>query len=158
VDENWDRFRAFDGRPIGEWTPIPLGVVQEDDEEVLPPSDFPHLATPVPLFSERAVAELKDLLTPAGQLLEVFHGGDRYYALNVTNLVDALDREKSRLKFFKNGRVMNIEHHEFIPERVVGQIVFKLPDAPDMDVYVTEVFVQAVRSLKLTGFAFEEAP
>ena len=53
---------------------------------------------------------------------------------------------------------MWINRHVFVPdvERVLGgSAIFKLPQRPRGIVYVTDAFVAAVNTGKLSGFSFE---
>jgi hypothetical protein len=50
---------------------------------------------------------------------------------------------------------MNIEDYSFNFAKLGGCPIFKLPQTPLMDVFVTEEFKQRVEESKLTGFTFK---
>ena len=50
-------------------------------------NDFPCLNMLVPVFSERAVNVLRDMLEPNGELLPLVHPAGKYYAYNCTKIV-----------------------------------------------------------------------
>jgi hypothetical protein len=130
-------FRRFDGTPMGtSWVPWKVEVARPEGYESLPLGDFPLMATHVPVFSERAVALLEQLLIENGELLPLLCEEGSYFAYNVTTVLDALDVQKSSVVRFHNGRIMDITRHEFFPPKVTSSI-FKIPQVPRMDVFVT---------------------
>ena len=78
-----------------------------------------------------------------------------YYAYNVTNVVDALDMDKSDLKLFSDGDVMDITQYVFHEHLLLNELIFKIPQKKAL-VYVTDAFVKRVRDEELLGFHFPE--
>jgi hypothetical protein len=152
-----DVFQRFDGTPMGSsWVPWTVELARPNGYEDLPIGDFPSMATNVPVFSERAVASLESLLLERGELLPLVCKEGSYFAYNITTVLDALDIEKSSVIRFKSGRIMDITRHEFFPAKVTSSI-FKLPQVPLMDVFVTDEFRDAVSRHELKGFIFKPA-
>src|SRR5688572_30597689 len=88
-------YYRFDGTPFGgEWTPLQLTAVDEDDELALL-GDHALLGT-IPVFSERAALVLSDVLKANGELLPLEYSRQPYFAYNVTTVVDALDEDRSK--------------------------------------------------------------
>lgn len=157
-EADWDVFDAFRGTPIGaSWSPVKVEVLVDDLHKNRPPSDFPSLATDVPVFSQRAAEALGDLLEGNGELLPLDCDEGVYYAYNVTHVVDALDVAQSEFKRFESGRIMDIVQHVFQPEKLAGLTIFKLPYMRVSRVYVTDDFVRRVQETGLTGFDFRPA-
>jgi hypothetical protein len=158
VDEDeYDRlFDGFRGAPMAEtWTPMAVRVRTEADTDAgRPPGDFPSIGGAPPVFSARAVEALADLLEGRGELLPLLSAEGEYYAFNVTRLADGLDEERSVITRFSDGRVMNIEEYAFVPEPLVDETIFKLPQIPETYEYVTDPFVERVRERALEGFVF----
>lgn len=155
-EEHTRLLNQFDGTPMAQsWSPVRITVLREGPgEEDLPPSDFPALGR-IPVFSARAADALAGLLEGRGELLPLDYDDGEYYAFNVTRLSDALDETRSELEYFESsGRIMDIARYEFIPERLVTETIFKLPQIPEMYEYVTDVFVGRVEERGLTGFVF----
>jgi uncharacterized protein DUF1629 len=150
-------FHRFNGTPIGaSWVPWKVEVDRPEGYEDSPLGDFPLMALHVPVFTERAVALLKPLLSGNGELLPLMCDEGSYFAFNVTTVLDALDEEKSSAIRFTDGGIMNITGYEFFPEKVTSPI-FKLPQVPLMDVFVTDEFKDAVSRYDLKGFDFRLA-
>lgn len=125
------------------------------DPRRLPKGDFPSLIPNVPVFSRRAVEALRDLLEGHGEILPVMISGDEYFLLNVTRVVDALDESNSEvIRFEGSSKVLNIRSHSFYEEKLFGIMIFKIPQVITMDVFVTDAFVERVRSAGLKGFWF----
>lgn len=153
---DWDVFNRFDGSTlVKSWLPLNVSY-NVDESRRLSESDFPSLLTHVPVFSQRAVDVLGTLLTENGELLPLNCHGKNYFAYNVTNLVDALDFRQSEIVRFSTGRIMDIKKYVFRSESLSEVTVFKLPQTPRMDVFVTDPFVERVRSSALSGFLPEE--
>jgi hypothetical protein len=154
-----DIIHRLAGSPAGQhWAPPRVTLFRESDFfEGAPPCDFPRLEG-VPVFSVKAVDALRDVLEIHGEVLPLLcedcEGRD-YLAFNVTTVIDALDVPRSDVKFFRDGvRVMHVTRYEFIPERLAGVAIFKLPQFAKSTVYVTDAFVQQVQDHGLTGFKF----
>jgi len=144
--------RRFDGTPIKKtWTGNEKFAFIP---ERLPNGDTPGLSSHIPVFNLRAVKALADVLEPNGELLPITCDGERYFLFNITRMVDALDEPHCELKRLDDGRIMTIDRHSFIEERLSGVVVFKLPQRPLGWPYVTDSFVRRVRAAKLKGFEF----
>lgn len=79
-----------------------------------------------------------------------------YYLMNVINMIDALDMEKSEFKRYKDGRIMYCTKYVFKKDVIGNNIIFKIPQFPVTDVLVTEEFVKLAKDNDLKGFIFEE--
>ena len=169
LDPDYDRFHnfalvdetkatiydRFDGTPMtAEWKVLDVMAVDTDDELAVL-GDHAVLGT-VPVLSERAVIALTDVLQANGELLPVLHGKARYFAFNVTTVVNALDPSHAKVKRFSSGRVMAVDEFAFIPERLHRLTIFKIPELRRGFVFVTDAFVDRVRAAQLQGFEFQE--
>jgi RNA polymerase subunit RPABC4/transcription elongation factor Spt4 len=151
-----DHYRRFNGMPL-EDPSEPLPVVFELENADTPVGDFPGLTSHIPVFSRRGAEVLGAWLSAAGDLvpLRCRDGDDAYVGLNVTQRVDALDVERSRVKRFRSGRIMQILRHAFVAERLRDVAIFKIPETAVQDVYVRHPFAAAVAGSGLRGFVFE---
>ena len=154
--KDWAILDQFDERRlIQSWTPPSVKVLRDDKfNRNLPPGDFPHLAVAVPLFSLRAVNVLRGMLEENGQILPLSCTEGEYYAFNVTTFIDALDESGSEVKRFKDGGVMRILKYAFFGDRLAGATIFKIPQFPRSEVYVTDEFRNLVIDNGLLGFKF----
>lgn len=144
--------RRFDGKPFkGSWKDVEIGL----DPRRLPNGDTPSLIPGVPIFSGKAVAALQDFLKQNGELLPTIIEGDEYFLFNVTTVVDALDESSSKIdRFHGSTKVLYIDSYSFFGDKLSGISIFKIPQTPSGDVFVTDKFVKRVRSARLKGFWF----
>jgi hypothetical protein len=156
--EDWAIFDRFDGRNVLPFWTQPVVQVLRDKKfnRNLPPGDFPNLFLPgVPVFSLRAVDVLKNMLQENGEILPLSCNEGEYYAYNVTTTIDALDESKSELERFKSsGRIMEVSRYVFFGDRLIDASIFKIPQFPRTDVYVTDKFRKIVDDNHLIGFDF----
>jgi hypothetical protein len=110
---------------------------------------------PYPCFSQRAKDILGPHIDPLGQWLPLECEEAPYWLFNVTNVVDALEVEKSKLAYFRDGGVMAIDEFAFHPDQIKDQLLFKTPQCSGANNLVTQDFVDLVYQHQLTGFVFK---
>ncbi|SFU22685.1 DUF1629 domain-containing protein [Mesorhizobium sp. YR577] len=146
-DDDYEFFFALDGRVIQDW----IAPVMKLDTEERTYSDFPWLGEHAPILRKPAVDALAPVLIEYGQLLPM--KGEEVWLFNATTVLDALDRERSRIAYFDNGDILDIEHHVFRKETIGTAEIFKMPMRASA-VYVTGSFVERVRTAGLRGVSF----
>jgi hypothetical protein len=132
----------------------------EGDEEK-PVSDFPSLpgGTLLPVFSERTLDALWHLIkgsVETAKLSWLGHRDQEIYAVFVTNVVDCLDRDKSKLAYFSSGKILDIITPVFKAEMLYQTHIFRLPDPKVSPVYLSDAFRQAVAEHNLRGLVFDK--
>jgi len=153
-----ERWELPYGQPFGEdWKPIKIKLIRRNDRgKRVRPGDTPGYSPGIPLLSQRAVDELGDLLADNGEILPLECDDGTYYLFNVTRVIDALDRERSELRYFSStGRLDEVTRYAFRAEQLEGATIFKIPDFEHSQVYVTDTFVSAVERAGLVGFEFQ---
>jgi hypothetical protein len=171
-DDGWLIIDHFKGKPFpGSWRPLPVyypgweelmaGAIEEKalwtpSRGDLPRGNFPYLAA-VPVFSERAVNELFPLIEQSVQILPLACDEDSLYIINVIDIVDCLDKTRSKLKRFSQGGVMRIEHHVFREEAICDKHFFKIPEL-SVPVYVSDTFKAVVEDKGLKGLLWKPLP
>lgn len=148
-------YHRFNGTPLGdEWTPLEI-MAADTDDELAQLGDHALLGT-IPVFSERAVVALGRILEANGEVLPLEYRRRRYFAYNVTTIVDALNEDLSKLQRFSSGRVMAVDKFTFDPKNIRECSIFKIPQLLRAFVFATDHFVDEVRAAGLTGFEFHE--
>jgi hypothetical protein len=107
-------------------------------------------------FSKKAVEVLKPLINEHVQILPLKHEKLDYYLINVTNLIEGIDFEKSILDTLDNGRILGVDEYVFKENAVKEVPIFKEPYFAGSHIYVSDLFRQTVIENKLTGFEFIE--
>jgi len=146
-DDDYVTFFAMDGHVIRHWR-APVMKLDTTDRTY---SDFPWLGEHAPILKKPAVDALAPVLVEYGQLLPL--KGEEVWLLNVTTILDALDQEESRIAYFDNGDILDIERPVFREEKIGTAEFFKLPIRASA-VYVTGGFVERVRRAELRGVSF----
>ncbi len=146
----------FDGTPLKQrWKPIEVEVLRDDKRKDRLKGDCPSLSPGVAVFSERAVAALKDMLEASGELLPLLCDDGQYYLFNVTSVIDALDESSSDLlRFSESGRVMRVKKYVFHSSVVSKASVFKIPQLVRSHIFVVRAFAERARERGLAGFDF----
>ncbi len=130
------------------WKPVSVaGAVRRSN-------DCPWVNFDYPALSERAVEALRDFLEPNGELLPLASKGRDYYMYNLTTVADVIHRRRSKIVWLRYPAIAsNILDHQFHPDRLAGQSIFRIPEKPRR-IYVTEAFVRRVHAHGLDGFNF----
>lgn len=151
----------FDGQPrAGSWQPVRMQRLSQDEHgNPLALSDFPSCSGGDMLMLRRnAVAALTDIFESCGELLPLACPDGELWTLNVTNLVDALDEKSSQLlRAPDSGKILRVKKAVFRSEALRGQLLFKLTAMPRGLIYVTESFVERVKTAGLQGIGFRQA-
>lgn len=156
----WD-FNSNNVKTKGrEWTVEPLApywTPQKVIGRVRPMNDYPCVNLIIPAFSKRAVECLCDFLEPNGELLPLETSIGEYYAYNITKVADIIDQEQSVFRWMSDKRsleyIYDITRYVCIPDKMTGLSIFNIVEMAGR-AYVTQQFVDRVRSNKLQGFNF----
>lgn len=144
---------GFDGSPLlDSWKPIAFKTLNDDLEL----GDTPSLISTVPVLSEYALNVLKDLIEGSVEILPIRLRVGKFFILNVTDVLDCVDYDKSEVKPFKSsGRIMRFIKYEFFKECLYNKHIFKIPDESKRNAFVSDQFKERVKENKLKGFKFE---
>jgi hypothetical protein len=142
----------FVGRPMGrDWT----APTCEVSGRTRRPRDFLSWVPSAPVISERAKQAIESVSGVNVEILPLLElSGSKFYALNVLDETDALDRERSKLTLFRDsGAILSIEGAVF--KFKLGQVppIFKIRGYGGV-IFVSTLFAQAVRNARLTGAIF----
>ena len=119
-------------------------------------ADASGFSSGAPLFNEKAVEVLKEFLDEKTELLLSYFDNSKYYVVNVVNVIDALDYEKSEFRRFSNGEIMDCIKYYFKPQIAESQHIFKIPLGNSINIFVSDEFKKRVEEAKLKGFIFAE--
>jgi hypothetical protein len=81
-------------------------------------------------ISQKAADKLVDVFKDFVEMLPIETDAGRYYAINVLNFVDCLDKEKSVYNATKNDIIVDFSSLEFKEEKLAGHAIFKIPELP----------------------------
>ena len=143
---------------LSDWVPLPvMRDYSVRDNMTKPLGDRVGIDAYVDpmVLSRRALDVLLPHIGNLGQVLPLAFEEAEYSFFNVTNVVDALDEQHTDISRLPSGRISKIERYAFKPEAVRDQWLFKIPQQPGGFAFVTDQFVDLVKSSGLTGFKFK---
>jgi hypothetical protein len=142
----------FKGQPISEWGDI-VAVLNQGKGKY---SDAPYFTAGKPIFSEKAVESLRELITDHVQVLPILYDKYPIYAINVLRVIDCINYEKAKVRSLSDGFVVGFEQFAFIKERLQDATIFKIRELLSTEIFVTDLFRDQVLKSKLIGFTFKE--
>lgn len=155
LDNNYNQAvtRVVDGvlsaKPTS-WKPLQVHIDEKGRKGL---GDFTFFHT-LPAFSTHAVATLRDLLVPHGQLLPINLGKTEWFVFNTTTVIDALDFGKGKMR--RGEEIYWGDKQVFREEKLAGATIFKIPEMLSYGFpYVTDAFIERVAKAKLRGFRFK---
>lgn len=112
----------------------------------------------IPVFNKKALEVLDAFINDSVEILSLNCNKGEFFAINVINILDCIDYDKSEYISFKSsGRIMRFEKYVFIKESVKEKHIFKIIDEPRRRAFVSDEFRNKVLESSLTGFKFELA-
>lgn len=135
---------AGDGSPRKDnWHPPRVKLKSDPFNKGKKEPDIGHVASGSVVFSGRAVDVLKDHLEPYGELLPLDVEGDTYFLYNVTNIIDAIDQDKS----VKRG-TGRIKIPAFVESKIPARTeIFKVPETQRSQIYFNEINGENIKTL-----------
>lgn len=145
----------FRGEPVAHWTEPNLFPSAHHTEKGKPIGDVFPVDVSAVVVNERCFRLLKPYLQGAAQVLPARYKDQELFVLNVTEIRDCLDLEKSKVKRFQtSGRIMRIEEYAFRKELLPGAFLFKIPQEAHTRPYVTDTFKDLIEQTGIRGFRF----
>lgn len=120
------------------------------------------LVLSVPIISEKARIVLEPLIANQVEILPLLHPKDKYFAINVINVIDCIDGSKAKFKLNERETVGSYQQYAFFPNSVKDQHIFltRYHDRAILNsliYFVSDDFRNAVLDNGLEGFIFTEA-
>ena len=119
--------------------------------------DFP--VAPCEIVSERFKKVIEDYVN---DLVEFFpikiktREEQTYYIMNVVNICDCLDKEKSEIKYFSdNSGIMNVIEYSFKPMEEKKSFIFRL-QGYEKNIYINERIKEVLENAGMRGVKFED--
>ena len=153
----YEEMMSFDGRSHkNDWTC--RKVVPNINPKKNPKFGDRSECMGVLVFSQKAIEKLYDLIKDDVEILPLECDYGEFSLINVTTVLEALNRKKSKFGVFKGTeRISYMEKYEFFENVVKGYDIFKITDDKCGSIFVSDRFVQTVERSKLKGFRFELA-
>ena len=148
----------FNGQPAAEKY-IPVQVMKMNDQDRdRPLSDCPYLMPGICILNQKSIDKMWHLFSPYSEILPLASYEGTFFIVHVTNVLDCIDYQRSIFKKFQNppeNRIMRFIKYAFHIDKIGSNMIFKIIDQPKSDAFVTQEFVDNVRSTDITGFEFK---
>jgi hypothetical protein len=155
-NEEWisfgDMFKG--GHLTDNWVPLKLKLISHDGK--LKRGDMPYLSPGKPIFTKNAIESLKEFLEGNAEILPINYDLQELFIINVTNRINAIDYEKSDIKYGDEKRILRVKKYFFDVEKVKNHHIFKVIDQLWGTVFVSDEFRNKVIESGLEGFKFIE--
>ena len=137
------------------WTPVPVERYPTSRRKHRgKPVDFPGLGGLGLAFSERALRALEPLVGDTIEALPlVYEGPGQFYVINILDVTDCLDLERSELNQHSDGYISTVKKYAFKPGSIHGKHIFKCAEC-DLDTLVSAEFKALVEEQGLVGARF----
>ncbi len=142
------------------WEPIHMRLLKSDVGSKGPykRADMPWLNSGVIILRDEAVDVVGEILRPHGVVLPLLCEEARLALFSAPLVEGVLDEERSQIKRFRSGRIMELRKPVFRTGLLGGVKAFKLSEKPRGDLYLTGDVVEEILATGLTsGTDFELA-
>ncbi len=140
----------FKGKKLKHiWKPIDMKKI--DNIEM---KDALDLSFQVPVVSKKAAEVLKKQLEKDVEFLEMNVEETKYYAMNIVNVINALDEENSVYDTLPGGIRFFFEKYAFLKSKIENEKIFKIEEEKRSKVFVTEELKNKIEDANLQGFDF----
>ncbi|AFU98420.2 imm11 family protein [Simiduia agarivorans] len=159
IQANYDGYKSFvlsndettlrcKGKPLNWSEPQPI---ETDEEDVgVPEADISLLNIGSIVINENIKKEYFDVYQDYCEFLPLDNDGKRYFAVNVINVLDCLDMNKSR--FNKHGGIID---PVFDLAKIPDNAIFKIKEDNYTNIYCTEAVASKISDARLTGAMIE---
>ncbi len=146
---------CFMGVPVDNWNTVNLYPSGHHTEAGKTTGDVYPVDVSAVVINERCFRILASYIQDKVQVLPAESNAQKLFVLNVTTIIDCLDKENSKLKLFQSsGRIMRVEEYAFHKELLVNAFIFKIPEELHIHPYVTDEFKKLIEQNDIKGFKF----
>lgn len=156
---DWARIDALEGRNVGDsWSPLECRVVRDDLTGQAEMGDYPLLSKILPVFSEKAIKCLSELLRGNVEVLAIECEGQRFYGCRIVTMCDCFDERRSECRTFTSGRIMQVKKLVLKKMPALKPDIFRVPQLPKGPTLVSHRLREAAAISHLRGMKFEPVP
>lgn len=140
----------FDGSSKqANWTPVKVVTLSRKHN-----NDFPYLMPGLPIISEKAKNVIQDLVEFDVEFLPLLHSEFILFAMNVINIMDCVDWNRSERRKYSDGSLGHITKLVLDFEKIPDRHIFKIKEMASTKVFVTESFKNLIEKNNLKGLDF----
>jgi hypothetical protein len=133
-----------------EWWPIKIDTLYRNKY-----TDFPHFIIGQPMVSDKVKQILEPYKKDEVEFLPIAHDEMDMYMVNVMNILDCVDWERSEVKWFEEEYFMGFNKLRFDFKKIPDHVyMFKIKETAATEVFVTETFRELIEHNHLQGLSF----
>ncbi|WP_342351893.1 imm11 family protein [Paenibacillus xylanexedens] len=150
---DWDHELAsrFNGESKKKnWTPTKIKTLYKKKY-----NDFPRIIIGKPAMNANVKKVFEPFVSDEVEFLPLAHDELELYVLNVTNILDCVDWERSDVRRKSDGSWAGFDKVVFDFSKIPhGTYMFKIKETATVEVYVTDLFKKVVDEHKFKGLNF----
>lgn len=154
--ENWQKWMGIEMPIKSIWEPTVLEYIYGLKSKRSKNFDFSQTCNPLITVSPKAIDVFKNMFSENGEILDIQYP-DGFSFFHCTNIVNALDEEKSEIVWLdkEKGWISGINHFVLKQEKLKGHNIFRLPNANFEYIFFSENFKELYLKNNLKGIHFE---
>lgn len=135
---------------IDDWEPIKLETLYKKNYD-----DFPNYALGKPIVSEKVKQILAPFVESEVEFLPLIHDEMILFVMNVTNILDCVDWQRSDVKWSKYRNFLGFNKLKIDFSKIPNDTyLFKVKETAKTKVYVIEAFKELIEQHQLKGLNF----
>ncbi|MFX3648362.1 MAG: imm11 family protein [Paenibacillus sp.] len=150
---DWDHELGsdFNGNSKGKiWTPTKVKTLYKKKY-----SDFPRLIIGKPIMKKNVKEVFEDHISKEVELLPLIHDELELYVVNVTNILECVDWNRSDVRSYSDGDFAGFNKLVFDFSKIPNNTyMFKIKETATVEVFVTDLFKEVVDEHKFKGLNF----
>lgn len=141
----------FDGEPkLDLWSPTKVETVSKKSYR-----DFPIYLSSKPVVSARVKEVIDPFVKDEVEFLPLIHDELDFYMVNVTNVLDCVDWNRSNVRTYEDGSLAGFNKLVFNFTKIPAETyIFKFVERASTLVYVSEAFKDLIERHKFKGLDF----
>ncbi|WP_430408826.1 hypothetical protein [Kordia sp.] len=156
------KYKIFDGKKKADFWKDSIWYIFNP---TLTATNFLSFGTTSALVFDQKVydSELYDILERAGEILPITIKKENYYVLNITEIINVLDEEKTTWELLEDNTKGDITEYSFLKNRFTNSSLFKIPETYTTEIFVhsdtkvfEEEFYTLYKKLNFTGLIFNK--
>lgn len=118
--------------------------------------DFFEIANSGVIAMSKRAKDVLESFVVKTEFLPINTDAGVYYAINVLNVLDCLNKEESKFVSTKQGQIVEFTYIDFYPEMLEGNNLFKIPEMP-YRTFVSSVFLEEYEMNDFEGLEIDKS-
>ena len=151
----YKKLNDYDGRSLAAgWRPLKVNLYKTTKV-----GNVFRLTGHLPVFDARAVEATQHAIGDYVEFLPIVHDEPELgelYLVNVTAVLDCLDRDKSAITYFDDGSILSVSTYAFDAKTVGATPLFRIKGLELKNIFASDSFKNLFEASGLTGLSFKK--